>query len=264
MTARTLYALPGPLPLTPSQLGRSGRFKVTSRTLETVTAEVWTDAGADVVNITNPGDSIAFPLLGLRAIHLSASGYPANVLLESTELPLELDCAVQVGNTAADPMVIHVAGGGGGGGSATLLDYRMNGLFGNPCLSIGLTIPPGPGLDYSCWITDGIAGATVSTWGGSTASTASTAGDGTGLDRLIVTGSSFVLHNLHTYYIWAEIPVISGNLGYSTGQSIIHDDYPAHVHWPPGILLQPHNVGPSGPIAAGVPFLIGSFTAYVT
>ena len=112
MTARTLYALPGPLPLTPSQLGRSGRFKVTSRTLETVRAELWTDAGADVVEVTNPGDSVAFPLLGLRAVHLSASGYPAHVLLESTELPIALDCAPQISNTLANP--VPVVGGSGG------------------------------------------------------------------------------------------------------------------------------------------------------
>ena len=110
MTARTLYALPGPLPLTPSQLGRSGRFKLTSRTLETVRAELWTDAGADVVDVTNPGDSVAFPLLGLRAVHLSASAYPAHVLLESTELPLELDCAPQIGNTLTNPMPVTTGG----------------------------------------------------------------------------------------------------------------------------------------------------------
>ena len=114
MTARTLYTLPGPLPLTPSQLGLLGRFKLTSRTLETVRAELWTDAGADVVNVTNPGDSVAFPLLGLRAVHLSASGYPANILLESTELPLELDCAVQVGNTLTNPIPVHSGGVPGG------------------------------------------------------------------------------------------------------------------------------------------------------
>ena len=115
MTARTLYALPGPLNLTPSQLGRYGRFKLTSRTLESVRIELFTDTGADVVDVTNPGDSASWPLLGVRAVHLSASGYPAHVLLESTELPLELDCSPQIGNTLSHPMPVSGGGGGGGG-----------------------------------------------------------------------------------------------------------------------------------------------------
>jgi hypothetical protein len=114
VTARTLYSLPGPLTLTPSQRNRRGRFAVTNRELsDQITVAVITPDGQEVVTLDTAGDRAEWVLDDTRVIGISAATYPAAILLESTELPIGLHENLIIGNTINNPVPISVQGGGG-------------------------------------------------------------------------------------------------------------------------------------------------------
>lgn len=114
MTARTLYSLPGPLTLTPSQRNRRGRFAVTSREpSDQITIALVTGDGHEIVTLDGAGDRAEWTLDDARAIGIAAASYPALILLETTELPIGLHDNLIVGNVAGDPVPITIVGGSG-------------------------------------------------------------------------------------------------------------------------------------------------------
>ena len=264
MTARTLYSLPGPLTLTPSQRNRRGRFAVTNREpADQVTIALVTGSGHDIVTLDSAGDRAEWTLDDARAVGIAAASYPALILLETTELPIGLHDNLIMGNTAADPMPIHVDGGSGGGPHLAILTSwnftNPTGVSGHPALTIGLSTPSGPGLDYSIVIRFP-SGSIAATYAWTTATNDSVLGDGTGLDVFGSQGPGLVLVDGYTYTIECTIPAFAGNLGYSLGDTVIFD---VLSDWPAGVSVVSVPVAPSSGIVAEVSFLIGSFTAVV-
>jgi len=256
MTARTVYTLPAELTLTPSQLNADGRFKVVNRGIVPVVVEVVADGGHGSARLAVAGDKCSWSLDGIRFMRISAASYPTEILIESTELPIELDTALIIGNTINNPIPIHIVGGGH---STTLPAWNLTnpGVVGNPGLTIGLASPPGPHLTYEITIKIGLF--VVATYLWTTATNASTAGDGTGLDNFGAQPPLLVSNGV-TYDIWAQADPASGNLGYTNGLTNLFD---VSSDWPAGVSMTQVPTGVVGGVGPGIPFLIGSFTAVV-
>jgi hypothetical protein len=261
MTARTLYALPGPLTLTPSQRNRQGRFAVTNREPSCqITIGLVDVDGHDTIVLDRPGDRASWPTEGVRAMSIGADHYPASILLESTELPIELDTALIIGNAATDPVFVHVTGGGGGGIVTVPSWDFINGIIARAALTMTVGHDDGHRPNYHIVIKFP-SGAIAATYSWTTSTGFSTLGDGTGIDDFGAQGPLVLVDGL-LYSIWATVDVnlVEIPVGYTNGLANIFD---TSSDWPAGVSVTQVPVAPQAGVAMGSPFLIGTFTAHV-
>ncbi len=138
--------------------------------------------------------------------------------------------------------------------------WNFNNTAGAHPLRPGLTMnhPGDPNKFYTATIRVGGSGGTlIGTFPNTSCSGDSTAGDGTGIDDFS-DGGPTVFYNLTTYEIWVTVTSSAGNVGYSNGLTFLSSG--SGIPFPAGTVVTQIPTGAVGPIAVGVPFLIGKFT----